>query len=119
MFEGLCQRCFLKPLPLHVQASAADFARLKRYKKAFKLLSSSKARHAVMMLKSRSRLVLLMLIIVHIILFGVMKTLLAGHQGVVGRVSCSVLWLAFEGCLPACTASKTPVGTVLFQVQHL
>ena len=93
MFGGTCQRCFLKPWPVDVQASAADFARLKRYKKALKLLSSNKARHAVVMLKSRSRLVLLLLIIAHITIFGVMQTLLSSHKGTVSGVSCSVLRL--------------------------
>ena len=103
---GTCQRCFLKPSPLDVQASAADFARLKRYKKALKLLSSSKARHAVMMLKSRSRLVLLLLMLAHIIIFVVLKTLLSSHKGTVSGVSCSVLRLALCKCLPTCTAAK-------------
>ena len=81
-------------MPLDAQASAADFARLKRYKKALKLLSNSKARNAVVMLKSHSRLVLLLLIIAHVVIFVVMKILLTNHKGVVSGVSCSVLSLA-------------------------
>ena len=71
---------------LSVQTSTADFARARRFKKVLKMLSSNRSKKAIQALKSRSRIILLCMILVHVIMFAVFRILDNGHNTIINQV---------------------------------
>lgn len=80
-----------------MQTSTADFARARRFKKVLKMLSSNRSKKAIQALKSRSRIILLCMIIVHVIMFAVFRILYHGHHNIINQVRnrAALAWPAF------------------------
>ncbi|GAB4819763.1 hypothetical protein N2152v2_006809 [Parachlorella kessleri] len=68
------------------EAAGADYSRLKRYKKAYKLLNSSRARQAINRLRIHLRLVLLVLVGAHIAFFAAALVTVNSSTGYIDNI---------------------------------